>query len=106
MPAVTAIDEAPESARARFREAHALRAAAGADRFPTVSASASARRANGSAQTGSGRTTELCSAALDASWEPDVFGGVRRSIEAAQAELEASAASLQNTRVSLAAPLN
>ncbi len=92
-----------KSAQARLRQARALRAAAGADRFPTLSASASARRANGSEQIGSGRTTELYSAGFDASWEPDVFGGVRRSIEAAQAELEASEASLQNTRVSLVA---
>jgi NodT family efflux transporter outer membrane factor (OMF) lipoprotein len=91
------------NAKARLRQARALRAAAGAERFPTVSASASASRAKGSEQTGSGRTTELYSAGFDARWEPDVFGGARRGIEAAQADLEASEASLQNTRVSLIA---
>lgn len=92
------------SARARLRQARALRAIAGADRFPTVSASVSASRARGSGQTiGGGRTTELFSAGFDASWEPDVFGGVRRGIEAAQADLQASEASLQSTRVSLVA---
>ena len=91
-------------ARARLRQARALRAIAGADRFPTVSASAAASRARGSEQSiGGGRTTELYSAGFDASWEPDVFGGIRRGIEAAQADLEASEASLQNTRVSLVA---
>jgi NodT family efflux transporter outer membrane factor (OMF) lipoprotein len=92
------------SAQARLRQARALRAIAGADRFPAVSASAAASRARGSEQTlGGGRTTELYSAGFDASWEPDVFGRVRRGIEAAQADLEASEASLQNTRVSLVA---
>jgi NodT family efflux transporter outer membrane factor (OMF) lipoprotein len=91
------------SARARLRQARALRAAAGAERFPTVTASSAASRSKGSREVGSGRTIELYSAGFDASWEPDVFGGVRRGIEAAQAELEASEASLQNTRVSLVA---
>lgn len=91
------------TAQARLRQARALRAIAGADRFPTVTASAAASRAKGSERTGSGRTTELYSVGFDARWEPDVFGGVRRGIEAAQADLEASEASLQNTRVSLIA---
>lgn len=92
-----------KSAQARLRQARALRAAAGADLFPTVTGSASVSRSKGSRQTGSGRTTELYAAGFDASWEPDIFGGVRRGIEAAQAELEASEASLQSTRVSLVA---
>jgi NodT family efflux transporter outer membrane factor (OMF) lipoprotein len=105
----TLIDEALtgsldlRTAQARLRQARALRAIAGADRFPTVTASAAASRAKGSEQTGSGRTNELYSVGFDARWEPDVFGGVGRGIEAAQADLEASEASLQNTRVSLIA---
>ena len=92
-----------KSARARLRQARALRAAAGAERFPTVSASAAASRAQGSERTGSSRASELYSAGFDASWEPDAFGGVARGVEAAQAEVEASEASLQHTRVTLAA---
>jgi NodT family efflux transporter outer membrane factor (OMF) lipoprotein len=91
------------SAQARLRRARALRAVAGAGRFPAVSASASVRRAKSSEETGGGRTSELYDAGFDARWEPDIFGGVRRGIEAAQADLEASEASLQSTRVSLAA---
>jgi len=90
-------------AQARLRQARAARALAGAGQFPTVSASAAARRATSSEQAGSGLTSEFYSAGFDASWELDVFGGVRRGIEAAQADLEAREASLQNTRVSLAA---
>lgn len=38
---------------------------------------------------------------FDASWELDIFGGVRRSVEAADADLGASDASLQDVQVSL-----
>jgi NodT family efflux transporter outer membrane factor (OMF) lipoprotein len=93
------------SAQARLRQARALRSAAGAERFPTVSASASASRARASEEAGSGRSSSFYSAGFDASWELDVFGGARRGIEAAQADLEASEADLQNTRVSLAAEI-
>ncbi len=92
-----------KTAQARLREARARRLLAGAEFSPTVSGSARASRAKTSAQSGSGRTSELYSAGFDASWEPDIFGGARRGVEAAQADLEASAASLQDTRVSLVA---
>jgi NodT family efflux transporter outer membrane factor (OMF) lipoprotein len=91
------------SAQARLREARARRVVAGADRFPDVTASGSARRSRSSEETGSGSTTNLFSAGLDANWELDVFGGVRRGIEAAEADLESSQANLDNTRVSLLA---
>jgi len=93
------------SAQARLREARARRALAGANRFPTITASAATSRARSSAETGAGRnrTSELYSAGFDASWEPDVFGGVRRGVEAAQADLESTEANLYATQVSLAA---
>ena len=90
-------------ARARLREARARRGAAGAQLAPSVDASLSGSTATGSSQTGSGATRELYRAGFDASWELDVFGGLRRSVEAAQAEMEASVESLRDTRVSLAA---
>lgn len=85
-------------ARARLREARARRNLAAAGLLPTVdaSASASASRSNGS-------TGEHYDAGFDASWEPDVFGGGRRSIEAANADLASTEASLHDTQVSLAA---
>jgi NodT family efflux transporter outer membrane factor (OMF) lipoprotein len=92
-----------QSAQARLRQARARRALAGAERFPTVTGSASASRTKGSEETGSGATRNLYRAGFDASWEPDVFGGIRRGIEAAQADLESSKASLHATQVSLAA---
>ncbi|MFG0320546.1 MAG: TolC family protein, partial [Planctomycetota bacterium JB042] len=45
--------------------------------------------------------TNLYALGFDASWEIDVFGRVRRSVEAAQAELEASVEDLRDTSVSL-----
>ncbi|MCP5197135.1 MAG: efflux transporter outer membrane subunit [Gammaproteobacteria bacterium] len=89
------------TAQAKLREARAHRALAGAERFPTVAALASGSRVKSSAESGNGETRNGFNAGFDASWEPDVFGGIRRSEEAAQADLEASEASLQDVQVSL-----
>ena len=91
------------SAQARLREVRARRTVAASARYPTVTAAGSGSRSESSEETGSGDTRELYRAGFDASWELDVFGGVRRSVEAADADLAASAANLNNTRVSLAA---
>jgi NodT family efflux transporter outer membrane factor (OMF) lipoprotein len=91
------------AARARLRESRAQRGVAAADRYPTVDLSASRTRSSSSRETGSGSTRDLYSAAFDASWEPDVFGGVRRGVEAADADLAASAANLDDARVTLVA---
>ncbi len=90
-------------ARAKLREARARRSLAGADFFPTVTASASAGRTKSGRETDSGGTNTLFNAGFDASWEPDIFGGGRRAAEGAQADLESSEADLRNTQVSLAA---
>jgi NodT family efflux transporter outer membrane factor (OMF) lipoprotein len=91
------------SAQARLREARARRVVAAAGRYPSVTAFGSASRSESSEQAGSGDTSNFFSAGFDASWEIDVFGGVRRSVEAAEADLESTEAILENTRVSLAA---
>lgn len=46
-------------------------------------------------------TTTTYQAGFDASWEIDLFGGIRRSVEAAGAEAGASEASLQDAQVTL-----
>ena len=89
------------TAQAKLREARARRALVGADRFPIVTASGAASVSKGSAETGAGKTRELYNAGFDASWEPDVFGGLRRVAEAAQADLEATAENLYAVQVSL-----
>ena len=91
------------TARAKLREARARRALAGAQLGPSVDASVSGSRSKSSPQTGSGTSRELYSAGFDASWELDVFGGLRRGVEAAQADLDASGEDLHDTRVSLVA---
>jgi NodT family efflux transporter outer membrane factor (OMF) lipoprotein len=91
------------SAQARLREARARRTVAAAARFPSVTASGNASRSQASETLGSGATRNFFSAGFDASWELDVFGGVRRGVEAAEADLAASRASLDDARVSLVA---
>ncbi len=90
-----------KTAAARIREARARRAVAKAGFFPTLDAMASATRARTSGHSGPGTTTNLYSVGFDANWEVDVFGGVRRSVEAATADLDASREDLNNTLVSL-----
>jgi NodT family efflux transporter outer membrane factor (OMF) lipoprotein len=88
------------SAQTRLREARARRALASAQRTPSVSANAAAglRRSGDSDD-----TSESYSAGFDASWEIDVFGGKRRALEAADADLQSSVAAVDATRVTLAA---
>ena len=102
------IDEALQAspdlrtAQARLREARARRTVAAAGQYPNVTASGGASRSQSSEEVGSGETRNFFSAGFDASWELDVFGGVRRSVEAAEADLASSLASLEDTQVSLA----
>jgi NodT family efflux transporter outer membrane factor (OMF) lipoprotein len=94
-------------AQARLREARARRGIASADRFPTLSAGAGASRTRSSDEMGlvvsPGATTETWSAQFDAAWELDLFGGKRRALEAAEANLEASREDLRDVQVSLLA---
>jgi NodT family efflux transporter outer membrane factor (OMF) lipoprotein len=88
------------SAQARLREARARRDLASAQRAPTVDAGATAstnRTSNPAA------SADLYRAGFDANWEIDVFGGKRRALEAAEADLQSSAETVDATRVSLAA---
>jgi NodT family efflux transporter outer membrane factor (OMF) lipoprotein len=90
-------------AAARIREARARRGLSKAGLYPTLDASGSAARSRGSADMGPVTTTDLFSAVLDASWEIDLFGGVRRSVEATDADLQAAGEDLHDTLVSLLA---
>lgn len=92
-----------KAAKARVREARARRGVSEADLLPSVDGSASASHSTSSSETGTGTSRELYSAGLDASWELDIFGGVRRSVESAQAQLESAQAGLNDVLVSLMA---
>ncbi|MBW2596929.1 MAG: efflux transporter outer membrane subunit [Deltaproteobacteria bacterium] len=92
-----------KSAHASIREARALRGISRAGFFPTLDAGGSAAKYRSSENSGTGKERKLYSAGFDAGWELDIFGGVRRSVEAAQANLEATQEDLHDVMVSLLA---
>jgi len=93
------------AAEAQFRQALALVQVARAGYFPTVTAGASATRALRSENAGvgnpgtSGTTINDYLAPLTASWAIDVWGRVRRLVEAGTASAQASAATLESVRL-------
>lgn len=90
-------------AQARVREARTRRGISEADRFPTLKGTGSANGSGSSEETGSGTERELYTVGFDASWELDLFGAVNRSVEAAEAEIEANEEDLRDVLVSLLA---
>ncbi len=94
-------------ATARVREARALRTQAIADEFPVVTGDAAYRKSLSSIDSTpiplsrSQRELQLFTAGFDATWEIDIFGGVRRGIEAAGAELGAVQADRQDVMISV-----
>lgn len=86
------------SAQAALRQARALQDVAAAGLGPTLTAGADAQRSRAS-----GNTANRFGGSLDASWEADVFGGQRAALAAGTATAQASAASLGDVQVSLAA---
>ena len=93
-------------AEAQFRQARALVQQARAAYFPTVTIGASLNNSSQPASTrisnsSSGRTEPtLFAMAVNASWEIDVWGRIRRLVESSQASAQASAADLENARLS------
>ncbi|CAE6821565.1 efflux transporter outer membrane subunit [Paraburkholderia haematera] len=98
---------------AAYRQARALVGEARAAYFPTVGASAGATRSgNGSSSSGNSSTASSRSGVsnsfnlqLDASWEPDLWGSVTRSVNAQKAGQQGAAADLANARLSAQATL-
>jgi len=103
-------------AEARIREARASRAVTAAGEWPAVDVSSSYKRIRSSEnafavspQGGGGPSSFLggnldqnfYQAGFDASWEIDVFGGVRRSVEAADATIEANVENRRDVLVTL-----
>ena len=82
-----------KQAEARVREARASRRIAAADFWPQVGASSSYARERTSKNvpgSSAGKAFDFFQAGFDANWEIDVFGGIRRSVEAAEATVEAA----------------
>ena len=95
-----------KAAEASFREAEALVTEARAGLFPTLDAAASAVRSRSSGSTfGTGNISNTFRTTLNASWVLDLWGSVRRQIEASTASAQASAATLANARLAAQASL-
>lgn len=93
-------------AEARFRAAKALVQEARAGFFPQLSGSVSATRAGrGASGATPANVTGTRELTFDATWEADVWGRIRRTVEANQADAQASAADLEATRLSIQAQL-
>lgn len=110
------------TAALHFAQSRTQRQAIAAQRFPEINATGSAHRIRESEHDASGRLIgavapnqsqrlvqllsvpyNLYQAGFDASWELDLWGRVRRSVEAADADVAASAAALDGVRVGIAA---
>jgi NodT family efflux transporter outer membrane factor (OMF) lipoprotein len=104
------------AAEASYRVAQATVQANVASLFPVVSAGVSASRTGtgaGAAAAGAASVTGVTApgvyntvaASVSASWEPDLWGGIRRQIESAKASAQATDAQLAGERLSIAASI-
>jgi len=93
-------------AEAQFRDAAALVREARAGYFPTVAIGVGVVRSRNALgpSVGSGTTNDF-SLPINASWEPDLWGRIRRTVESARETAQASAADLEGARLSARASL-
>ena len=91
------------TALSRIREARATMRSARTQLRPSADASGSARASGTGREAGIGGVTQSYSLGLDASWELDVFGGIRSTVDAARATADAREADLQDVLISLTA---
>jgi len=109
-PQVELSNQTIAAAEANYRQARALVQATRAGYFPTVTAGAAVTRYRESANV-PGHTTATIGPnndfllPVEVSWEVDLWGKVRRSVESSQAAAQASAADLETARLSVQAEL-
>ncbi|MDN0076971.1 efflux transporter outer membrane subunit [Crenobacter sp. SG2303] len=91
-------------AEAQYRQAQALLQGAQAGFYPDVTGSVSKTRASSgggiSSNNSSKAVTSINTLSLNASWEIDLWGKIRRSVESSKASLAASEADLEAARLS------
>ncbi|MDM0113339.1 efflux transporter outer membrane subunit [Variovorax sp. J22R133] len=85
------------AAAAAYEQSRALVTQQRSSLFPFVGLNASEKRIGGPAN---GRALNAAALGLQASWEPDIWGELRRGVEGAQANAQASEASLAAARLS------
>jgi NodT family efflux transporter outer membrane factor (OMF) lipoprotein len=99
------------AAEAAYREARAVVSEQRAALFPTVDLTGGGTRSGGGSGSGGsvvggtvtgsgGKSTTRYTASIGATWEPDVWGRIRRTIEGAKAQAQASEADLAAARLS------
>ncbi len=90
-----------QQAEARIRQARAQRGVDASAFWPDVSANGSYRRTRTPKPGGGGTQTDLYQSGFDAAWELDVFGGTRRSVESADANIVAAIEDRRDVMVTL-----
>ena len=102
---VIASNQSLKQAEAQFRAAVEIVSGNRSDFFPIVTTNPSATRARGFNTSGAHPITNTFDLPATASWEPDVWGAVGKSVDISKASAQSSAALLQNALLSIQAQL-
>ena len=91
-----------KQAEAEYRQARALVASAHANYYPTIGTTPAISQSYSGANSGrgAGGSSQSFSLPATATWEPDLWGRVRLSVENAVSNAQVSAADLQNLKLS------
>ena len=87
----------------RIQEARALYGISQADDYPILDSTGLIQRRESSEETGTGNASGFFHAGFDAAWELDLFGKIRRSQQAALAEVETRQEAMSAVLISLQA---
>ncbi len=91
-------------AKARLRQARAMRGVAVGSLWPGVTASGGYQKFHDATTTPDNQHwQDLYQAGLDAVWELDLFGGLRRNVESANANIQAAIENIRDVQVSVTA---